>query len=118
MAMRIGLNIRPGRSGTKKLVALYGERLICVRYRYDEQRKKRFKTVELIIEEADWEPVAKPFKDHEIVGVQIGYEEKDLRDKVREAGGTWNRTQKLWQIRYGRAVKLGLKRRVRRIKTI
>ncbi len=57
--MRIGLNRKPGQSGTKKLLARYGNRLICVRYRYDEERKKRYKTVELIIEEVDWEASAR-----------------------------------------------------------
>jgi hypothetical protein len=35
-----------------------GDRLVCVRYRYDEQQKKRCKTVELIVEEDGWEPPA------------------------------------------------------------
>src|SRR5690349_12143694 len=116
--MRIGLNIKPGRSGTKKLVAQYGERLICVRYRYDEKKKKRFKTVELIIEEVAWEPTSKPFNDHEIVGVRVELQETALQNKVRQAGGKWNAVRKIWQIRYDRAVKLGLKSRIRRIKTI
>ena len=115
--MRIGLNIKPGRSGTKKLVAQYGERLVCVRYRYDEKRKKRFKTVELIIEEVAWEPGRKPFKDHEMVGVRVGLQEKELQSKVRQAGGKWDAARKVWQIRYDRAVKLGLKSRIRPTKT-
>ncbi len=36
--------------GTGKLTAQYGDRLLCVRYRYDEKRKKRFRIVELIVE--------------------------------------------------------------------
>jgi hypothetical protein len=31
-------------NGTKKLVARYGERLVCVRYRYDAERRKRLET--------------------------------------------------------------------------
>src|SRR5438105_3279333 len=116
--MRIGLNIKAGRSGTKKLVAQYGERLLCVRYRYDEKRKKRFKTIELIVEEMDWEPPRKPFKDDEIVAVQIDYEEKALQNKVRQAGGAWNRARKVWQMRYDRALKLGLNGRIRKIESI
>lgn len=45
----------PGQRGTKKLVAQHGDRLICVRYRYDEQKRKQYKMVELIVEETDWE---------------------------------------------------------------
>ena len=42
----VRLHLKPGQKGTKQLLAQYGDRLICVRYRYDAQRKKRFKTVE------------------------------------------------------------------------
>ena len=47
--MRTGVKLKPGQRGTKKLAAQYGDRLVCVRYRYDEKLKKRFKTVELIL---------------------------------------------------------------------
>lgn len=40
-----------GQKGTEKLHELFGGRLLCVRYRYDDQLQKRFKTVELIVEE-------------------------------------------------------------------
>ena len=53
---RVRLHLKPGQKGTKQLLAQYGDRLICVRYRYDAQRKKRFKTVELLVAERDWEP--------------------------------------------------------------
>ena len=36
--------------GTKKLVTQFGERLVCVRYRYDAVAQVRYKTVELVIE--------------------------------------------------------------------
>jgi hypothetical protein len=45
---------RPGEKGTQDLVKKYGERLVCIRYRYDPVRKKRLKTVELIIAARDW----------------------------------------------------------------
>ena len=41
------LTVRP-------LTGRYGERLLCVRYRYDEQGRKRLKTVKLIEEEVAW----------------------------------------------------------------
>jgi hypothetical protein len=46
--------LRPGQNRTKKLVTRFGDRLICVRYRYDTTRRKRFTTVELIVDESDW----------------------------------------------------------------
>ena len=54
--MQARATLRPGQKGTKKLVARFGAGLICVRYRYDTKRKKRFTTVELIVDQADWIP--------------------------------------------------------------
>jgi len=42
-AAPVRLHLKPGQKGTKQLLAQYGDRLICVRYRYDVQRKKRLK---------------------------------------------------------------------------
>lgn len=44
----VGLSLRPGQNGTKKLVKKYGTNLIMVRYRYFDGF--RLKTVELIEE--------------------------------------------------------------------
>ena len=52
--MEARATLRPGQKGTKKLVTRFGDRLICVRYRYDTTRGKRFTTVELIVDESDW----------------------------------------------------------------
>ena len=35
---RVRLHLKPGQKGTKQLLAQYGDRLICVRYRYDARR--------------------------------------------------------------------------------
>ena len=109
---RIRLNLKPGQKGTKQLVAQYGERLVCVRYRYDPGRKKRFKTVEIIVGERDWEPPPPRFADDQIVGVRVAFEEVDVRERVKQAGGTWDRPRRVWQLAYGDAVALGLRHRV------
>lgn len=54
--MRVRLVRRPGQHGTRAYVEQYGDRLICVRYRYDEAARRRYKTVEIIVEEAPWSP--------------------------------------------------------------
>ncbi|MBC8042932.1 MAG: hypothetical protein IAF08_05750 [Rhizobacter sp.] len=53
---QIRSKLKPGQKGTKKLLAEYGAKLVCVRYRYDEVQMKRFKTIELIVDEAAWIP--------------------------------------------------------------
>jgi hypothetical protein len=58
--MQTRLSLRPGQKGTKKLVVEYGDRLVAVRYRYDADRQRRYKTIELIVEESPWLPRLRP----------------------------------------------------------
>ncbi|HEX9000126.1 MAG TPA: hypothetical protein VGB07_09535 [Blastocatellia bacterium] len=103
---------QPGQPGTKKLVEQYGSELVCVRYRYDDQRGKRYKTVELIVEESSYSPSSPTLKPETIVGVRIGLNESGLQKKIKQAGGTWNRSRQLWEIRYDRVVELSLEERI------
>jgi len=52
--MRVRATLMPGQHGTKQLFEHYGDQFYCVRYRYDETSKRRFKTVELIVEDIPW----------------------------------------------------------------
>ena len=107
--MRIRSILKPGQRGTKRLVQQYGKSLLCVRYWYDEASRKRLKTIELVIEESDWSP---KIASETIVGVQVAFREADLQQKVRQAGGKWNPARRVWELRYDRAVALGLKDRL------
>ena len=110
--MRTSLHLKPGRKGTKQLLAQYGDRLVCVRYRHDAQQKKRFKTVELIVAEWAWEPPAPRRPADQIVALRIGYAEVALRERVKQAGGKWNPRQKVWELCYGHVVALNLEARI------
>jgi hypothetical protein len=97
---------------TKQLLAQDGDRLICVRYRYDAQRKKRFKTVELLVAERDWQPPRPRFAHDQIVGLRVAFAGVAVRDRVKQAGGAWNPERRVWQLRYDRVVALGLNSRI------
>ena len=43
--------LAPSRKGTKKLLRQNGSQLVSVRYHYDAERRPRFTTVELILEQ-------------------------------------------------------------------
>ena len=114
---------RPGEKGTQGLVKKYGERLICIRYRYDAARGKRFKTVEPIVAEEGWRPPephpqAEPRQTApkrfytQRVGVRIAYHETDLRKKIKAAGGMWDPSERLWFVPEEHARHLGLVQRV------
>ncbi len=110
--MRSRLILKPGQRGTKKLLARYGDRLLYVRYRYDEERRRRFKTVELIVDEVDWVP-----PEPKVQG-------QNRRQPAGQLGGTgaksegqggwrrWNPVKRLWELRYDRVVRLGLEDRI------
>ena len=93
-------------------MAKYGDRLVCVRYRYDEQRKKRYKTVELIVEEVDWEPRPRRPAGNALVEVKVAWGEAGLGRQVRRAGGRWNADKKVWELRYDQVMALGLEERM------
>ena len=61
-----------------QLLQQYGDQLVCVRYRYDCVKQKRYKTVELIVEEKDWIPAAITRPDRP-VKLRIGFNELELR---------------------------------------
>jgi hypothetical protein len=110
--MRTRLKLKPGQRGTKKLLAEYGEQMICVRYRYDAERRRRLKTVELIVEEVPWEPRSSKVTEETIVGVRVAWGERELYSRVKGAGGVWNKERRVWELRYGQVVALGMEARI------
>jgi hypothetical protein len=109
--MRALRKLNPGQKGTKKFLDRYHEQLVCVRYRYDKEQCKRFTTVELIVEEANWSPVEKP----KLVGLRVARQETDLQRRIKQAGGKWNPRQQVWKISSDQALALGLKARMVRL---
>ena len=110
--MLMSKKLKPGQPGTKRLVGQYGQRLLCVRYRYDGVQGKRFKTVELIIEESLWQPPPKPLRPEQVVGLRIGIKERGLQARIKTAQGKWNERQQIWELRYDKVVELGLTERI------
>ena len=110
--MRTALHLQPGQQGTKQLLAQYGDRLVCVRYRYDAQHKKRFKTVELLVAECTWEPPVPQRQADTRVDLRVGFAEVDLRERVKQAGGKWNPRRKVWELRYDQVVALHMEDRI------
>ncbi|CAG0945323.1 hypothetical protein ANRL1_02260 [Anaerolineae bacterium] len=97
---------------TKRLIAEHGDRLVCVRYRYDAQKKRRYKTVELIVEEMPWTPKPKRPRGDSIAAIRVNWGEADVARQVKRAGGKWNPQKKVWELRYDQVVQLGLQSRL------
>lgn len=107
----IGTTLRPGQKGTLALLKSYGEQLICVRYRYDKARGKRYKTVELIIEEQEWLP-CEVIQRERYALIRIGIGETELRERVKTAGGYWSTEERAWVLPHRKVLELGLERHV------
>ena len=114
--MEVRATLRPGQKGTKKLLARFGERLLYVRYRYDSHRHKRFTTVELIVDEADWAVpdlrAPATAAEHPPVGIKVEMWESGVQRKVKAAGGTWDKIHRVWLLPLSRVRELGLEERI------
>jgi hypothetical protein len=134
--MRTRLVLKAGDKGTRKVVREFGDRLICVRYRYDEVGRRRLKTAEIVIEEVPWDPGSKCRSrseqgeakqgsagsastsdgptdgDEKRVTIQILYGERSLRALVKEAGARWLPDDRLWELELGAVRRLGLEGRM------
>jgi hypothetical protein len=106
---RTRLTIQAGKKGTKNLQTKYGDRFLCVRYRYNATLKKKRKTVELLDYEKDWRPLPKQVSWGLI---RIACEEEELRKRIIAAGGVWDNQKRAWKLPVKNLIKLGLKRRM------
>ena len=105
---RVSKRLTPGQNGTKRLQAEYGNALVCVRYRLDG--RKRYTTVELVIDEQELPPPATRLQD--IVAVTIGYQERALRDQAKKPGAHWDAERRVWLMPRSTAKAIGLEARI------
>src|SRR5581483_1563300 len=105
--MKTLLTRRAGQPGTKKLLREYGAGLICVRYRYDEERRQRLKTVELVVERVAWQRRGRK-DDAATVRFRLAEGESLLRRAVLLAGGRWDEATDTWSLPRQTAAALGL----------
>ena len=100
--MKTRLILKPGKPGTKSLEKKYGEALLCVRFRYDEKLRQRLKTVELVVERADWAPPSPHYTADALVPLRIDAADMPMRSQAKAAGGRWNPEKRLWFVKYGK----------------
>lgn len=115
--------LRPGQNGTKQLLKEYGNKLLCVRYRYNYHSCKRYKTIEIVVSEQDWQPPPAhpqeerpPVQTERIstreVAVQIGWQERELQHALRKIGARWISQERLWYAREDLVRQLDLEHRI------
>ncbi len=121
--MRTVRTLKPGQNGTKELMTRFGPSLLCVRYRYDEDRRENLKTVELVVQRRprEGEPECRGSRSPETqagartrrqVALRIGWRERDLQRRVKAAGGRWHPARRVWMLRRDVAERMDLLSRV------
>ncbi len=115
--MQVIKTMPPGAPGTRKYTEEWHEQLVAVRYRQDDIQRRILTTIEIIV---DQRPLRKAFPAHnpklsremQVVNIQIDYREKDLRTKVKAAGGRWLPHLGAWALPYREVKMLGLLGRI------
>lgn len=104
--------MRPGEKGTARFVRDWGERLVCVRYRFDAKGRVRYTTVEIMTSELrPWTPPKRSSPDA-LVYLKVDPNDWKAIRKLREARVWWDRERGLWRTRYDVADRLRLKSRI------
>lgn len=106
--------LQPGAKGTRRLAAEWGDRLYCVRYRYNAARGLRLKTVEIVVDEVAW---SGKHAAGALVGVLVRSWESRLRNQIVAAGGKWNGELGLWLLTEKAAEALGVANRAKSLQT-
>lgn len=68
--------------------------------------------MEIIVAEREWEPPAPRVTADTIVGVRVDCAEGEMRERVKQAGGKWDRRRKVGELRYDQVVALKLEARI------
>lgn len=114
--MQVLKTLPPGTNGTKRFAAEYGDKLVCVRYRLDEQGQRRVTTIELIVEEKRLPtimPVTPEAKyPNTLVHVPIQFHESALRQRAKHLGAKWLPHLRAWEMSYHTALQLGITSRI------
>ena len=109
--MKVIKTIGPNQAGAKKFKALYGNRLVAVRYRKEPGR--RLITIEVIVDEhAAPQDAGGPLliyaQSCDPVAIRVRYDEAAIRTKIKSLGARWSRLQKIWYLPRHQVVALGL----------
>jgi hypothetical protein len=87
-------------------------KLVSVRYVYDAERRKRYTTVELIVEAVAWDPYRWRLDPETEVPIRTEWGESELEASIEKAGGWWDRAQRRWMLTYEKVLALRLEERI------
>ena len=110
--MMIKKTLLPGDPGTKAVTEKFGEKLICIRYRYDPEKQMRLKTAEIILEAKVWKPDKKRIPGNKLIKIRVGKFETTVQTLVQSYGGKRTDQTNTWLLPYCTIKKLNLQKRI------
>lgn len=114
--LRVAKTFAPGHDGTRRLAREFGERLVCVRHRYDDANGLRITTVELVAQVDSLRGRAPPPRNvapaWEPTWIRLAPDERALHRQALDAGGRWHPELKLWEVPRWLVARLGLRDRL------
>jgi len=69
-----------------------------VRCKHDQEQKRRITTIEIIVDEKNWNMNQKRIPKNKIVGLKVEYGEVQVARLIKAAGGKWNKSKKVWEL--------------------
>lgn len=105
--LRVIKTLAPSDRGAIELARHYGDSLICVRHRTDEEGRLRHTTVELLVSSEPIRP-----RTAKMVFIQTQPHERSMHALVKAAGGKWDGKLQLWRLPSRVATILNLRERI------
>ena len=68
--------------------------------------------MELIVDSSEWRPGGGRAEGEQMVSLRVDWRELDLRQRVKAAGGIWDRTNRVWRLSARRVEELRLESRI------
>ncbi len=99
--------MQPGARGALRLMRLYGDQLVCVRYRTSGTGEERLTTIELVVERT---MVRK--RGNQIVAFKLRDHETRLRREALRRGAWFDAKTGLWKLARHDVLSLGLGHRI------
>ncbi len=104
---RVTKTLKPGEPGAVRLLRVYGDQLVCVRYRTNGHGDERLTTVELVI---DRTVVRK--RGPQVVAFKLLNHEARLRREAIRLGAWFDSATGLWKLARHDVLSLGLRHRI------
>lgn len=115
--MHVIKTIRPNSPGARRFLSEWGDKLVAVRYR-DGGNQTTLTTIEIVVDQRQKHSLPLSTNQQlsryrkEIVALQCGYKEAELRQSLKAHGARWSPQLKLWLIQRNTAISMGIQSRI------